>query len=482
MRKSMGKIMRNIYRMHRIFSVFLVILSFFSLGILHRSSVGKETARTSQKVKPCYQCHTELKQKYNQKYIHAPVKKSDCEACHERHGFANNLVLKQQGAALCYSCHSQIVQGEHITVTPSSCYLCHFKGVEKGKSFTRCLGCHKPPLKVVEFQGVTFDHQVAIDKKIQCEKCHLDVVLGDGAVVKDRCYSCHNEPWKIEKYRDTDLMHKNHVTDHKVDCLRCHDAIQHKVTKMAEAIEINCSACHPNYHAAQRELYMGIGGKGKHQNILDPMFLARVSCLGCHISPHGDEVKGYTQLATNSACVHCHTPQTATMVPGWKQKSNQAIEQMEAIIAQAKKEINQSRSTAAKQLVADAEYNIRLINYGGAVHNIRYSIELIQASYNYVQQALRLVKSTYIPPALQLKSLNTKSDCYQCHLGIEQVNKPIFGVTFKHQNHLELAKLDCIVCHRNTEKKHGAMIMTRAKCMQCHHTQQEYKCQVCHAS
>ena len=27
----------------------------------------------------------------------------------------------------CTSCHSQIVQGQHMTVTPSTCYLCHFK-------------------------------------------------------------------------------------------------------------------------------------------------------------------------------------------------------------------------------------------------------------------------------------------------------------------------------------------------------------------
>jgi hypothetical protein len=474
----------------------------------------------------CVQCHYEpgirsvLIQKYRAtsqvvKYLtrtystrpRAEISDAAClrEGCHETRllkgkvRFKNilfdhtpHLTQMRRGETLrCVSCHSQIVQGQHITVTPTSCFICHFKGMQKGKSFTSCLSCHKPPLKVVEYQGVKFDHQLALDRNISCAQCHLDVVQGNGAVPKERCFTCHNEPWKLEKYADRPLLHKTHVTEHKVDCLRCHDVIQHKVTQMADAIDINCSECHPKHHAAQRELYMGIGGKGKHQNIIDPMFLARVSCIGCHTLPHGDDVKGYTQIASNSACTHCHTAQTGDMVLGWKQKTSQTITQLESIIDRAKKEVSNNRSAHAKQLVADAEYNIRLIKYGSAVHNIRYSIELLQTAYKNIQTALQIVKSNYSPPALQLKSATTKSDCEQCHLGIEQVTKPIFGVQFEHQQHLEIAKLDCKVCHlsdkgrsdsgRNIDKKHGLMIMTRVKCLQCHHTQQEYKCEGCHS-
>jgi nitrate/TMAO reductase-like tetraheme cytochrome c subunit len=38
--------------------------------------------------------------------------------------------LKRGKQLRCTSCHSQIVQGEHITVTDSTCFICHFKESE----------------------------------------------------------------------------------------------------------------------------------------------------------------------------------------------------------------------------------------------------------------------------------------------------------------------------------------------------------------
>ncbi len=37
--------------------------------------------------------------------------------------------LKRGKQLRCTSCHAQIVQGRHLTVTPSTCFLCHFKNV-----------------------------------------------------------------------------------------------------------------------------------------------------------------------------------------------------------------------------------------------------------------------------------------------------------------------------------------------------------------
>ena len=39
----------------------------------------------------------------------------------------HHLLESRRGRRLrCVSCHSQIVQGEHVTVTESVCYMCHF--------------------------------------------------------------------------------------------------------------------------------------------------------------------------------------------------------------------------------------------------------------------------------------------------------------------------------------------------------------------
>src|SRR5262245_51611392 len=45
-----------------------------------------------------------------------------------------HLTEERRGKQLrCVSCHSQIVQGQHLVVTLDTCFLCHMKGVEHGR-------------------------------------------------------------------------------------------------------------------------------------------------------------------------------------------------------------------------------------------------------------------------------------------------------------------------------------------------------------
>ena len=44
----------------------------------------------------------------------------------------HHLTALRRGKQLrCTSCHSQIVQGDHVAVTKSTCFLCHFQGDRK---------------------------------------------------------------------------------------------------------------------------------------------------------------------------------------------------------------------------------------------------------------------------------------------------------------------------------------------------------------
>ena len=49
----------------------------------------------------------------------------------------------------CTSCHSQLVQGEHMTVTTSTCFLCHFKGQPLNEGLGACTHCHQIPTQEV---------------------------------------------------------------------------------------------------------------------------------------------------------------------------------------------------------------------------------------------------------------------------------------------------------------------------------------------
>ncbi|HIE26341.1 TPA: hypothetical protein EYP66_03555, partial [Candidatus Poribacteria bacterium] len=67
-----------------------------------------------------------------------------------------HLTQLRRGKQLrCVGCHSQIVQGKHITVTESSCFLCHFKDVpEETKTISDCLLCHGAPMETIEVEGI----------------------------------------------------------------------------------------------------------------------------------------------------------------------------------------------------------------------------------------------------------------------------------------------------------------------------------------
>src|SRR5690349_8362256 len=60
-----------------------------------------------------------------------------------------HLTEERRGKELrCVSCHSQIVQGQHLVVTLDTCFLCHFKGFEHGRheqAMGGCNSCHEAP-------------------------------------------------------------------------------------------------------------------------------------------------------------------------------------------------------------------------------------------------------------------------------------------------------------------------------------------------
>lgn len=132
----------------------------------------------------------------------------------------------------CTSCHSQIVVGTHIEVTESSCFLCHFKGLKTArelKPLGGCPGCHRPPKGDIVVGSIRFNHQDIMARGVNCEKCHLNVVEGDGEAPRERCFTCHNQPEKLQRYTDTAFIHDFHVAGHNIECMRCHTPIKHKL-------------------------------------------------------------------------------------------------------------------------------------------------------------------------------------------------------------------------------------------------------------
>jgi len=351
------------------------------------------------------------------------------------------------------------------------------------KTLDDCDMCHGPPLSPVQYLGVKFDHSDALKRGVECRKCHIHVIQGNGEVSKDRCFSCHTESHKLEKYTDAILMHDNHVTKHKVDCLRCHDEIRHRILEMAQSVEMECTSCHPNQHLAQKELFLGVGGHDV-EYMPDPMFLTRVSCTSCHISHQGDPFQGTSAYSNEAACMSCHGTQYGAILGQWK-------EQMKTILSVILPSLDKSRSELkkrsvdlpklkeAERLVKEAQENVDLVRYGKGVHNIKYSVSLLSVANEKLTQAMKLIGSYYLPPPLPLSQASLRSECYSCHLDVEKKKTEIFGSLFAHQTHLQKANIGCERCHSN-QRVHGELILNKQSCENCHHQEKKRECQKCH--
>jgi nitrate/TMAO reductase-like tetraheme cytochrome c subunit len=383
----------------------------------------------------------------------------------------------------CTSCHSQIVQGEHITVTESSCFICHFKKSEHYPQIDDCAHCHHRE-ELVSEETSRYNHSFVFDNGYSCDKCHSNTIVGDGDVPRENCYRCHMEQERLEKYNDTDLMHEKHIAQSKIDCNLCHLEIQHKIVKDIQSIA-DCKTCHIDTHKAQEVLYSGTGGLGVSHSSPNIMLERGLSCKGCHIfheEKGGRIFKSDTSVSNAEACESCHGQGFAKIMEQWERSTSAKLDEIRGIYARARVEIQQGSKINQKQaqsLLDQAAFNIDIVERGKSVHNVNYSQELLLASHNKIFEALKLAGSSYVPKAITVESDVVPTECANCHAGIDEISTQVFGLNFPHKSHLVEQKIQCDTCHSNV-RKHGEFIATKQSCAVCHHRDPDKDCTSCH--
>ncbi len=425
----------------------------------------------------------------------AEIDDASCLRCHERRLLAGkelfgdvlfnhgpHLTELRRGKRLrCTSCHSQIVQGQHIAVTPSTCILCHFKkGSEPREDTSRCQLCHQVPDKVVVKGLVRFDHGDVKRFDMDCRWCHSSEAFGStgGGVPKERCFTCHNDQTRLDRIGETDLLHRKHVTEHKVDCLHCHLEIQHGVqahsTAPAETAS-SCEGCHRGGHSPQRDLYSGVGGRGVPA-MPAAMFAAGVACEGCHLEIPGHEVE--TAVASEISCMSCHGPRYRSVFYRWKEG---VAERTGAV----RRELQSTVSLfpgAEPETLRDARHNLELVERGRGVHNVPFAYALLAKSHDLINDARR----SRGKPALAATwaSIPYETDCARCHEGIEMQSGKAFGRAFSHRVHVSGRKLKCEQCHRGHDEKPAGELLRFGPtgCESCHHQAPLKDCLQCHSS
>jgi nitrate/TMAO reductase-like tetraheme cytochrome c subunit len=199
-----------------------------------------------------YQAVTQVVKWATQTYSSKPfaeVEDGSClrSGCHDR-GLLQGKVAYKRGVMFdhkphldqahlgrrlrCTSCHTQTVVATHIEVTDSACFLCHFKGFKSAREIRPiggCVSCHQAPKGDITVGSVRFNHEEMVSRGVACQRCHLNVVEGDGEAPRERCLTCHNQPEKLARFADTAFVHDFHVADKNIECGRCHTAIKHRL-------------------------------------------------------------------------------------------------------------------------------------------------------------------------------------------------------------------------------------------------------------
>jgi nitrate/TMAO reductase-like tetraheme cytochrome c subunit len=301
-----------------------------------------------------------------------------------------HLTEQPRGKKLrCTSCHSQIVVGNHMEVTESTCFLCHFKGTKVGRvenPIGGCGNCHTAPEGDIKIGDASFNHKEFVGTRhVACQNCHLEAIQGEGEAKKERCIQCHNEPARLARYADTEFMHRNHVTNHNIECTHCHEPIQHAVKTTVEPLQYDCTVCHEKKHNIQKQIYMGIGARSV-RNMPSPMFMANVDCVGCHLVPKTSEATvaflGQTFQASEAACLGCHGEDYKGVLGSWREEVGADLARTKPLVERARgllRSADASRMENRKAVAQarDAEYNYLFILYGKGIHNVDYAKEVL---------------------------------------------------------------------------------------------------------
>ena len=295
----------------------------------------------------------------------------------------------------CVSCHGQMVQGKHISVTETTCLTCHFYGRgDKPVAVGDCLSCHAVLDETVKLGEQTFDHPAFLANKstVQCIHCHSQVTQGDGSVSPVRCRSCHLDTFgPIE---DQEAFHLIHVSKKHFDCLQCHDEIKHGTRPMDQQMQLSSSACEECHtgerHTIQERTYAGTSVPDIEAEP-DFMYTAGVTCEGCHTDAHFVRVGEMTLTSKASGakqCAGCHDDESyAEILVDWQEETKGRIDALQPLLDGMAARFTSPNAPAeavqaARQLLDSAKMKLTSVVLDGSLgaHNYFYTSSILDSA------------------------------------------------------------------------------------------------------
>jgi predicted CXXCH cytochrome family protein len=280
----------------------------------------------------CLKCHDTVA---NEAFVHYPIRRNKCIACHDPHGSDNPGMMRHEKMAdNCLECHEPVMDDDthvHAPVRVGACTVCHdphgsanpFQTVAAGSNL--CLGCHTG----IEESLNTHRH---VHRPVleNCAQCHTPHDANESPLLKasvpDLCLGCHTE--MAEHIENSTFSHG--ALDQKRSCLECHNPHVADFSRQLRKKPIDlCLGCHDQEMVTTdrvlRDMKAFLATNPDHHGPI-----RSGDCSACH-NPHGAEFpflldKAYPEhfyqafdLDSYSLCFNCHEqslvvdPETATL-------------------------------------------------------------------------------------------------------------------------------------------------------------------------
>jgi predicted CXXCH cytochrome family protein len=191
----------------------------------------------------CFECHEDQDIAAHE-FEHGPVSEGFCTDCHDPHASSSRQLLVATGAALCASCHEDIVEeiaeSEYVhDPAEDDCTDCHqphggpnpYLLIAERREL--CRECHDDVVELAEEAPVKHASVLEGDS---CLSCHSPHSASEEAILRepqiDLCLGCHNKPkrWGESEPSLADIRERLdansewHEPIRESGCTECHDA------------------------------------------------------------------------------------------------------------------------------------------------------------------------------------------------------------------------------------------------------------------
>ena len=138
----------------------------------------------------------------------------------------------------------------------------------------------------------------------------------------------------------------------------------------------------------------GVGGVGVPKSDPNLMFGSRTNCLGCHTDHTVGSRGGEVVRGNVNGCIACHGDRYKDTFKKWQQglelsltDAGEAYEKASKALDKAK-DITPEARTKVTTLLAGARADLQLVKTGNGVHNVMYSMELLDSVTQRCQQVM----------------------------------------------------------------------------------------------